>query len=271
MDRPDWLILHPYLAQLAEFQAAVEAAASGTPPLAARPEAWRSANARGTAALREEPLRSEAIEAGAAALARLVDRLETDRLPQRLAEGVLGLRETFRSTPADARHIVGWLVGGGAGEDSPQAGLLRFLGWSALAAALAPAIRASEPPPEDGARWTGPTCPTCGAHPVMAVLVPRGEGRERRLVCGLCRTRWGYRRIGCPYCENDDPARLELFEIASEPGLRLDTCRACMGYVKTVTAEDAPAFLADDWSTVHLDALARDKGYKRLGPSLYDL
>jgi FdhE protein len=41
--------------------------------------------------------------------------------------------------------------------------------------------------------------------------------------------------------------------------------------VKTVTAEGAPDLLVADWSTVHLDALARSKGYRRLGASLYEL
>jgi FdhE protein len=110
-----------------------------------------------------------------------------------------------------------------------------------------------------------------GWSALTTVLAPKGEGRERRLVCGLCRTQWSHKRVGCPYCRNDDPGKIELFEIASETMLRLDTCADCKGYVKTVKGEAAPAFLAEDWSTAHVDALARAKGYERLGESLYEI
>jgi formate dehydrogenase maturation protein FdhE len=55
-----------------------------------------------------------------------------------------------------------------------------------------------------------------------------------------------------------------------EPGLRLEICNACKGYLKTWSgAEDAPFF--SDWATLHLDAMAAERGYLRLGASLYEL
>jgi FdhE protein len=273
MDRAEWLRAHPYLAQIADFQAKVEEAAGAGPALIARPEAWSDAHARGAAALKQEPLRTQAIEAGAAILGPLVERLADAALPDALKAGVLEIRERFRTSPDDARHAAEWVVNGGTAEAPLQPGLLRYLAWTALAAALAPAIRAVEAiaPKEEGRRWEHATCPTCGALPVTAALVAQEDGRARRFSCGLCRTRWTWKRIGCPYCQNEDPKRLDLFEIDGEPGLRLDACQGCTGYVKTVTAEGAPDLLVADWSTVHLDALARSKGYRRLGASLYEL
>jgi hypothetical protein len=41
--------------------------------------------------------------------------------------------------------------------------------------------------------------------------------------------------------------------------------------VKTVKDEGAPLFLADDWTTVHVDVLAAGKGFVRRGASLYEI
>ena len=65
--------------------------------------------------------------------------------------------------------------------------------------------------------------------------------------------------------------RLGLLQLDQEPALRLDVCEECKGYLKTWTgAGDAELFLSD-WSTLHLDVLARDRGFRRLGASLYEL
>jgi FdhE protein len=107
--------------------------------------------------------------------------------------------------------------------------------------------------------------------PVQAQLVQADAGRERRLACGCCGTRWRFKRIGCPYCGNEAPGRIDVFEIEGEAGLRLDVCQDCKGYVKTVARERPPDLLLADWSTIHLDALAREKGFRRMGTSLYEL
>ncbi len=104
----------------------------------------------------------------------------------------------------------------------------------------------------------------------MAQLVAGEGGRPRLLACGCCGTRWRFRRIGCPYCGNEDPARLDVIE-QGPSGVRLDVCEACRGYVKTYTGAGQEVLLLADWTTLVLDAMAGERGYRRRGASLYDL
>jgi FdhE protein len=77
--------------------------------------------------------------------------------------------------------------------------------------------------------------------------------------------------VGCPFCETEAPEKLEVLEIEEEPLLRLDVCHACRGYVKTYVGDGGERVLLADWSSLHLDVLARDRGLERRGESLYDL
>jgi FdhE protein len=275
VDLAGWLASHPYLARIAAFEATVRGAAaeavSGGEAVPAHPGAWARANASGRPALQDGELRARVVDAAGAALGTLLPRLASAPLPAPIGEMVAFLAAAVVAQPSEAPATVEALLDGAATPGSDE-GLVRHLGWSVLARVLAPGIQAFEAIPDvDERRWARPTCPTCGALPVNALLVARREGRERQLACGLCRTRWGYRRIGCVHCGNDAPSRLDAFEIDGEPMLRLDTCGDCKGYVKTVKDERAPSFLADDWTTVHVDVLATGKGFRRLGASLYEI
>ena len=105
----------------------------------------------------------------------------------------------------------------------------------------------------------------------MAQLVGNDPGRLRVLSCGCCRTRWRYRRTGCPFCENRDDHRLAALDVEGEGGLRLDYCEACRGYLKTYNGTGSESVLLADWTSVHLDVLARDRGLERRAASLYDV
>jgi FdhE protein len=105
----------------------------------------------------------------------------------------------------------------------------------------------------------------------MAQLVTKGDGRGRVLVCGCCPTRWSYPRIGCPYCGNEDPGRLDVLELQGPSGVRLDVCESCRGYTKTYTGAGQEVLLLADWTTLVLDAMAGERGYARRGASLFDL
>jgi FdhE protein len=122
----------------------------------------------------------------------------------------------------------------------------------------------------DEERWLRSYCPTCGSPPAMAQLVGKDPGRQRFLVCGCCRTRWRYRRTECPFCEHDDPQHSTMV-IEGEGSLRIDCCKACGGYLKTYTGEGSEAVFLADWTSIHLDVLARDRGLKRLAGSMYAL
>jgi FdhE protein len=191
-------------------------------------------------------------------------------LPAKLREGCAALAEALGDDQAEAVRAVRWVVSGGRdGAAWEQPGLLQYLVWSAAAPALAPvlaAFAAAEPP-----RWDHAHCPTCGAQPLMAWLMPGDGVRERRLVCGCCGTRWSFQRIGCACCGSTDPAKLSILEAEGEGGLRLDLCDECRSYTKTFAGDGDPALLLADWTSLHLDVLACGRGYQRNGTSLYAL
>ena len=103
----------------------------------------------------------------------------------------------------------------------------------------------------------------------MAQLVGADSGRKRLLSCGCCGTRWQFKRTGCPFCEIDS-ARLASVTIAGQAGLRIDHCESCGGYLKTYDGQGQEALLLSDWSSLHLDLIAHDRGLKRLAASLYE-
>jgi FdhE protein len=105
----------------------------------------------------------------------------------------------------------------------------------------------------------------------MAQLRRTGKGRERYLSCGCCGTRWNYQRTGCPFCGNPDQDKLEILELEEEKDFRIDVCHSCNGYLKTYTREGDEDLLLADWSTLHLDVLARQQGLQRRSNSLYEL
>jgi FdhE protein len=149
-----------------------------------------------------------------------------------------------------------------------DAGLFRFLMWTVLARDLRPVVAAF-------ARWRNEEswlrnyCPTCGDPPAMGQLVGKDPGRMRFLSCGSCGTRWRYKRTGCPFCERTDDHRLAVVGVEGEGGLRIDYCETCHGYLKTYDGEGNESVLLADWTSLHLDVLARDRGLQRKAASLY--
>lgn len=271
-----WLERHPWLEGVAALQALVdEAAACAT--CAARVEhgaEWEAAGPdleAGVPLLRSRAAHLDVVRKGAAALRALVERVAAGAPSPAIAAEAQALRAAFDADPAAAEEAIRWLVAGAPAAGAPiHAGLVRYLGWSGLRRVLAPVVAAFDPS-RDGRRWRRGECPTCGSPPAMGALVPVADGRARQLACGCCGTRWGYARVACPFCGNEDADRLALLELEEEPSLRLDLCERCKGYVKTWTGAGEAGFLLSDWPTLHLDVLARDHGYRRLGASLYEL
>jgi len=91
------------------------------------------------------------------------------------------------------------------------------------------------------------------------------EGR-RVLHCPLCATEWEFPRLRCPYCQNEDQEELTYFEVEGEAGSRVNICRRCRHYLKTVDSRERQTPLdweIEDYLTLHLDHLAQEEGYKR--------
>lgn len=115
-------------------------------------------------------------------------------------------------------------------------------------------------PQIDLATWTHGHCPICGWEPDFAVITPSAE---RRLFCGRCVAQWSFAPHTCPFCTNDDRARITSF--ASRDGrYRVYACDVCQRYLKAYDARNAqrPVMVAvDTIATLPLDAAAMQRGY----------
>jgi FdhE protein len=148
-------------------------------------------------------------------------------------------------------------------------GLHQYLRWHLLSSALQQIARAFDAWRDDE-RWRHPRCPTCGSLPAMAQLVGVDPGRRRLLSCGHCGTRWQYGRTICPFCDAQSH-RLTGLALEGQGGLRLDYCESCRGYLKTYDGHGDETVMLADWTSLHLDALANDRGLIRRAASLYEL
>jgi FdhE protein len=271
MTQDVWVMVHPYLRSLAAFHAEVEKAAAERPISASPAPDFNdympdfhtgvplllSTSASGILKLAEPALLSS------------VDCLITKSLPEKLMGECRALAAEMHQDANAPQRAVAWLLG--TEEFTPEhPGLLRYLGWIALARYLLPVVVAFGNW-RDEERWLRSYCPTCGSMPAMAQLVGDDPGRLRLLSCGCCGTRWRFRRTGCPFCENNDDHRLAVLTVEGEAGLRIDYCQHCDGYLKTYSGKGNDSFLMADWTSLHLDVLARDRGLKRLAASLYKL
>ena len=207
------------------------------------------------------------LEPGGRMAAALLERLASGTSPEWLAAETRALDTELRREPQVSRRIADFLLGDET-LTPPFPGLLRYLAWTAMARFLRPVVNAFDGW-RDEERWLRRYCPTCGSLPAMAQLVGVDPGRKRLLSCGCCGTRWQFKRTGCPFCETDSQ-RLASVTIEGEPGLRIDHCESCGGYLKTYDGQGNETLLLSDWSSLHLDLIAHDRGLKRLAASLYE-
>lgn len=152
---------------------------------------------------------------------------------------------------------------------TPDDAVTRVITWHVLRQVLANVV--NDVRADVAEVWTRGACPTCGTDASLALLVEAESGRDRMLACACCQTLWKYKRVGCPYCGNESQETLVSVEVEGEDDVRLDLCEACHAYTKTWIGpgERAASFL-NDWSTLHLDVIARERGYTR-GPGLYEI
>jgi len=132
---------------------------------------------------------------------------------------------------------------------------------AALPLLAACAARAGAAP----AGWPHGYCPVCGAWPALAEL--RGLELSRQLRCGRCGADWAAAWLACVFCGNDDHEALDgLVSEAAGSMRRVDTCRRCQGYLKTVTtltARSHAEVVLEDLATVAYDVSALDAGASR--------
>jgi FdhE protein len=266
----DWLGSHPYLEPIARLSgridAAIEAIEVPQPPIPCWDD-YADEFFEGVPLLRSFTAAVD-LEPAHAVIGALVESVASSRFESTLANAAAVLRAEWRREPDAARYVVDWLLGDDRLAPS-SAGLLRCLGWIAMARYLRPVIDAFANWRDDD-RWLRRYCPTCGSLPAMAQLVGVDPGRRRLLSCGCCDTRWRYGRTLCPFCEAQSH-RLSIIAIDGEGGLRIDYCDSCRGYLKTYDRQGSEDLFLADWTSLHLDLLACDRGLRRLAASLYEL
>jgi FdhE protein len=114
----------------------------------------------------------------------------------------------------------------------------------------------------DDSLWYRNRCPICGGEPDLAAL-ERKSGR-RRLLCSRCDFEWGYVRLACPFCGNEDPAELGYYP-SEDKVYRLGVCDRCHRYLKTIDLREAKGerlLPAERVLTIGMDFAAQKAGYK---------
>jgi FdhE protein len=271
MTRDVWLAKHPYLQRVADLQAVIDSALAEVPNAGACVPSWDDYVSDFHAGIPLLLSRTAAIDFRdlERALASLIEALALKPLPGKLAQDSRTLQAQLNADRDSPRRALDWLFDNDSFTPT-NPGLLRYLGWAVLARYLRPVVDAFSGW-RDEERWLRPYCPICGALAAMAQLVGTDPGRLRFLSCGCCRSRWRYRRTGCPFCQSEDDHRLAVVAVEGESGLRIDYCEVCSGYVKTYEGQGNESVLLADWTSLHLDVIARDRGLVRCAWSLYQL
>ena len=112
-------------------------------------------------------------------------------------------------------------------------------------------------------KWHEGCCPVCGGFPCFAEIF--GQENQRRLFCQDCGAAWRFPRLQCPFCGIGDQEKLEYFKPDGEPEYRVMLCRACKSYIKTADFREFSDGLVPEVehpATLHLDIIARERGYK---------
>ena len=265
-----WLESHPYLKASAELHALIERAVADVDLPSAPVPKWDDylADFRAGVPLLQSSSIAIDLEPAAVPLALLAEMAARLPLPSPLAEESGALVSELHGDPDAPARWLTWLLHRDSDEPAGS-GLLLFLGWTVLARHLRNVVIEFSRW-RDEERWLLNYCPTCAAPPAMAQLVGTDPGRMRFLSCGCCLTRWRFQRTLCPFCSSDDQELLTL-AIEGEKNLRIDYCKTCSGYLKTYVGQGSENVLLADWTTVHLDVIARDQGLKRVAASLYAL
>jgi FdhE protein len=116
-------------------------------------------------------------------------------------------------------------------------------------------------------------CPVCGGQPIVATLRERGHGARRSLVCGFCLTDWPMPRVVCPFCDESSFEALLIYRAEEFPDVRIDACRSCATYVKTLdlTVNGAAIPIVDDLASLAMDLWAAGREYRKVRPNLLRL
>ncbi len=190
---------------------------------------------------------AELAGAVAQALTAYYPDLAGQTLPDAAGEWVALARRRFDEIQAQPNHEPSITLA----EMSADQALKPYLIWAAEQ--ITPYL--------DPGLWKRGVCPVCGGSPDLAFLGE--EAGARRLVCSRCNSQWRYRRVGCPFCDNDDHTQIVYYPSEDEV-YRLYVCYACQRYLKTVDLRQTDRRPADveRVTTVAMDVAAQEQGYR---------
>jgi hypothetical protein len=112
-------------------------------------------------------------------------------------------------------------------------------------------------------RWTQGYCPACGSWPALAEFF----FGERLLRCAFCACTWRPAVDRCAYCNEKGERFTTVVPDSQELGRRIELCRACGGFLKTLDVElvtPFPLLAIEDLASADLDQAALHHGFKRL-------
>lgn len=144
-------------------------------------------------------------------------------------------------------------------------------------------------------------CPVCGGLPQLAFIAAPPESLAagpRSLLCSRCASSWGYPRLTCASCGEQDTAKLTVLaeEGADErtlsgsavrglrgrsesggpgtgprfPHMRIDACTTCSRYLLSIDLGRDPRAVppVDELAAIPLDLHAVDCGFTKVVPNL---
>jgi FdhE protein len=116
----------------------------------------------------------------------------------------------------------------------------------------------------------GHLCPACGGLPQMAVLRPEGDAAGCRLLCSFCLREWAFRRLICPWCQEEDKEKLHRFSSKNWRSVYIEACYTCRRYLKAIdmTVDGLAVPLVDEVGLAVYDVWATDRGYTKIVPNL---
>ncbi|MDX9714550.1 MAG: formate dehydrogenase accessory protein FdhE [Dissulfurispiraceae bacterium] len=264
-----WISDHPYLKETADFECLLSSVLdkfADSESLEWNEYAERLSS--GAVLITDPELKKRVVSEAAAILNSAASELARSCENKNLSSSFSELSERFSQDPNSSVNLMEAVLEKINSADT-LSGILRFLAWRSIERVVRPWRKGLEEWLA-GSSWTKTQCPFCGNPPAMAQLVHTSNGRQKFLSCGCCRTRWKFMRMSCAFCGTHEQAQLDILETDNNEDLRLDLCRHCNSYIKTYTNEGNEDLMLSDWSSLHLDVIASEKGLKRSAHSLYE-
>ncbi|HYA31747.1 MAG TPA: formate dehydrogenase accessory protein FdhE, partial [Thermodesulfovibrionales bacterium] len=217
-------------------------------------------------------LSAEAVHKLMTDLARAIENIWDKKVSSESRDAIRLVRVALEENTLDVSRLLPLVTAGEGDALASAAHTLQIDPWlvrTLLQSALKPALRAwcrQLAPLAEGIPWNKGSCFICGAQAVLGEL--QGNNLIKHLRCGECGADWVVRRLQCTYCGNEDHKTLGYFSPKGQSGnARVEVCDKCKGYLKVIpsfTPMSAEMLAVEDLATLHLDCIARERGYARV-------